>query len=1554
MRRRTKPAKPKVEAKPSAARKSLKNEGSRVGDLEKRLAEALKREAEALEQQTATSEILRLIADSPADLPTVLNGILGGAIRLVGAEWGAMARFDGELFHLVAQQGATPGFLETAAKVYPFAPHPDSPSTRAITERHPVYIEDAFEASYRGTRELARAAPYRSLLSLPLLREGRGIGTINLTWPDVRPFPADRIEVLKTFADQAVIAIENVRLFTELQEKNRALTEAHGQVTEALTQQTATSEVLGVISRSPTDIQPVLDTVVESSARLCEAYDASIVLRHDNRLVLAAHHGPIHDASAIARALGPIGGFTLSLDRGTIGGRTVLDARIVHIADVQVEAEEFPEASEIARRLGFHTMLSVPLMREGVAIGAIQLPRTEVRLFTERQVALLKTFADQAVIAIENVRLFTELGARNRDLSEALDQQTATSEILRVISQSPADLQPVFDAIVRNAVRLCGAGFGGLHQLDRGRITLDAQHGLPPDEIAMLQREVFPLPLSRASVTGRAILDRTIAHIRDIREDPDFRTPGLKTRRDYRTVLAVPLIREGTPIGALALWRPEVQPFTDAEIGLVQTFADQAVIAIENVRLFTELQAKNADLTEALEQQTATSEILRVISSSPTDLAPVFSTIVRSAVQLSGPGRGGLFRFDGELLHLVAHHNQRPEALASLLRVYPMRAGRAQVSGRAILSRAIVEIEDVRNDPEYLQGMADEMELGSLLGVPMLRADGTPTGVIVINRSEAGPFASGHVELLKTFANQAVIAIENVRLFTELQASNRELTTALNTQTATSDILRAISRSQTNVQPVFDAILGSAVRLLRAYSGMLTRIAGDQIELGALTSTDDTGDAATRARLPQPLQSEDPHAQALRDRAPLNIADAHADPRVPEAERARARVRGYRSFVIVPMLHHDEAVGTIGVTRRDPGGFTDDEIALLKTFADQAVIAIENVRLFTELQEKNRALTQAHRQVTEALEQQTATSEILRVISASPTDVQPVFDAIVQSAVRLCNGVFGMVVRYDGHIARLVAHHNLPPEGLRALQRLFPGLPASDSAPGRALLSRTVVHVHDQANSEEFTPTVASAVGFRTNIAVPMLRDDQPIGAIAVARREVEPFSEAEIELLKIFADQAVIAIENVRLFTELETRTAALSRSVDQLTALGEVGRAVSSTLDLETVLTTIVSRAVELSGLDGGVVFEYDESAEEFVHRAATETGGALAEARRSTRIRTGEGVVGRTALTLEPVQVPDITVPGAHESRLRENLIASGVRAVLAVPMVYEGRLIGSLVVSRNRPGDFPAETIELLRTFATQSALAIQNARLFHEIADKSRQLEVASQHKSEFLANMSHELRTPLNAIIGFSEVLAQGMFGEINEKQTEYLHDILESGRHLLSLINDILDLSKIEAGRMELELSDFDLPSAIENALILVRERASRRGIRLGSTIDERLGTICGDERKVKQVLLNLLSNALKFTPEGGQIDVAARQHDDGAEVSVADTGIGIALTDQDAVFEEFRQVGTADKKAEGTGLGLTLSRKFIELHGGRIWVTSQVGVGSTFTFTLPMRGDR
>ena len=452
---------------------------------------------------------------------------------------------------------------------------------------------------------------------------------------------------------------------------------------------------------------------------------------------------------------------------------------------------------------------------------------------------------------------------------------------------------------------------------------------------------------------------------------------------------------------------------------------------------------------------------------------------------------------------------------------------------------------------------------------------------------------------------------------------------------------------------------------------------------------------------------------------------------------------------------------------------------------------------------------------------------------------------------------------------------------------------------------------------------------------------------------EVRPFTEKQIKLLETFAAQAVIAIENVRLFQELEARTRELARSVVELKALGEVGQAVSSTLDLETVLTRIASHAVQLTGAAGGVIYEYEEESKEFHPRGSHQIEKEFFEALRASPIRLGGGALGQAASTRMPAEVPDIVDDrDSGATRIRPLLRQLGYRSLLAVPLLREAQIMGGLTIFRRTPGSFPAEVVNLLQTFATQSVLAIQNARLFREIEDKSRQIEAANRHKSEFLANMSHELRTPLNAIIGFSEVLGERMFGELNEKQAEYTDDILSSGRHLLSLINEILDLSKVDAGRMELELAAFDLPLAIDNARTFVRERATRHGITLDVAVDERLGEFFGDERKIKQILLNLLSNAVKFTPEGGRIGIEARQADGSVEISVRDTGVGIAPEDQPKIFEEFRQVGSDyAHKIEGTGLGLTLAKKFVELHGGKIWVTSEVGKGSTFSFTLPER---
>jgi signal transduction histidine kinase len=618
-------------------------------------------------------------------------------------------------------------------------------------------------------------------------------------------------------------------------------------------------------------------------------------------------------------------------------------------------------------------------------------------------------------------------------------------------------------------------------------------------------------------------------------------------------------------------------------------------------------------------------------------------------------------------------------------------------------------------------------------------------------------------------------------------------------------------------------------------------------------------------------------------------------------------------------------------------------VKLLKTFASRAVIAIENVRLFKELEERNR-------QITEALEQQTATSEILRVIASSPTDIQPVLDTVAENAARLCEATDAVITRADGESVKQVAQFGAIP--VPEPNRINRHSPVS-----RAIVDKKTIHVHDLlAEIETEYPESKErqkVTGTRTILVTPLLREGLPIGTINIRRTEVRPFSEKHVKLLETFADQAVIAIENVRLFQELEARTQQLARSVEELKALGDVGQAVSSTLDVQTVLSTIVARAVQLSGTDCGIIYEFDEATKEFHLRASYQMEEELVKAYRATPLRFGEGATGRAAETRMPTQIAELREEQEFATRgMRPILMRLGYRSLLAVPLLLEQRIMGALTIYRRRSGDFAPEIINLLRSFATQSVLAIQNARLFREIETKSRALEAANRHKSEFLANVSHELRTPLNAIIGFSEVLLERLFGELNDKQNEYVDDILSSGRHLLSLINDILDLSKIEAGRMELERATFDLPLAIENALLLVRERASRHNIRLICAIDERLGDFTGDERKVKQILVNLLSNAVKFTPEGGKIRVDAGMGDSAVIISVTDSGIGIAKEDQEVIFEEFRQAsGNYAQKREGTGLGLTLTRRFVEMHGGKIWVESEIGKGSKFTFTLPAK---
>jgi GAF domain-containing protein len=1155
----------------------------------------------------------------------------------------------------------------------------------------------------------------------------------------------------------------------------------------------------------------------------------------------------------------------------------------------------------------------------------------------------------------ENADLLAEIAAlrervasltrENTELQGALGQashrEAATSEILRVISSSFTDLQPVMDAVAESAARLCEADVV-IFRRDGDFIERVANFGSTPSG-PLGER----LQLTRRHVGGRAMIDGTTLQIPDIQaaqdEFPD--AFAVRTGARLRTVLAVPLMREGTAIGVIMVRRLEIRPLSDKQIKLLETFADQAVIAIENGRLFKELEARNNDLT-------ATGGILRVIASSPTDLQPAFNVIASSALRLCNGVASLVFRYDGTLIHLAASDSAEGIDLEVIRHNFPAPPERATFASRVVTMARPQYIADIERDPDAPPGLVEFARANgfrSIFAAPMRREDQT-IGLIAVTHRDVGGFTPEQGALLQTFADQAVIAIENVRLFTELKEKNQALTVAhaqmteaLDQQTATSEVLKVISRSTFDLDPVLQTLVENAARLCGAQAGLIYRVEDGVFRVAAHYATSPEI-LEVAARVPIHADRGSATGRAALERRTVHIPDVLADPEYTNEQQQQI---GNRTIMAVPMQRQETLLGVFALWKTRVQPFTDKQIELVTTFADQAVIAIENVRLFTELEERNRDLSTA-------LDQQTATSEVLRVLSRSPTDIQPVFQAIVESAVRLCHGSTGSIVTAEDEHAHLRADFSFRPETRDAVRARFPFPLNRDTLVGRAILDGEILQVADfeiPGAAPEGARTVARMVGYRSGIVTPMFRDSRTIGLIFVGRADPGRFSDDEIRLLRTFADQAVIAIENVRLFTELQARTQELTRSVGQLTALGEVGRAVSSTLDLQIVLTTIVGRAVELSGTSGGVIYEYDQATGDFRLRANHQLEVALVELLREAPFRLGEGVTGRAAALRTPIQVRDILTERefalARISPVAEEL---GYRSILGIPLLLEDRVVGGLTVWRKQPGDFAPEVVQLLQTFASQSALAIQNARLFREIEEKSRQLEVASQHKSEFLANMSHELRTPLNAIIGFSEVLSDRMFGELNEKQEEYLKDIYASGTHLLSLINDILDLSKIEAGRMELELIDFDLPTALDNALMLVRERAQRRNLTLHRDVDTGVGQVRADERKIRQVVLNLLSNAIKFTPEGGRIEVAAVSKDGFVEVSVSDTGVGIAPQDQEAVFQEFRQVGTAEKKAEGTGLGLTLCRKFVELHGGRIWVKSQLGAGSTFTFTIPV----
>ena len=1340
---------------------------------------------------------------------------------------------------------------------------------------------------------------------------------------------------------------------------------------EALQQQAATSEVLSIIRRSPADAQPVFDAIVQSAARLCGAIFSVVYLCDDDRLRIAATQNFTPEATSQLQQRQEL----KRPDRSHLGGRAILDRAIVHVHDVLADPEY---SHELALAGGWRAVLAVPLLRDGKPVGALTVAKAEPIPFSDRQIQLLNTFADQALIAIENVRLFETEQQRRREISEALEQQTATSEVLKVISGSPGELEPVFNAMLANATRICEATFGNLFLCEGPIFRSVAIHSKKRHAESWRRNPVIDLRDNPGISLDRVAKNKQVVHIPDLRIDESYvtrndRVVTLVEVAGARTQLTVPMLKEGELIGAIAMYRQEVRPFTDKQIELVQNFAAQAVIAIENTRLLNELR-------ESLQQQTATADVLKIISSSPGELQPVFEAMLENATRICEAKLGTLVLYEGgEFRHVAAHG--APPAYAEFRQREPI----IHLSPEHPLSqiaemKQVVHIFDLSAQPALARGrLTDLAGARTLLGVPMLK-ESQLVGVISIYRQEVRPFTDKQIELVKNFAAQAVIAIENTRLLNELRES-------LQQQTATADVLKVISSSPGTLDPVFGTMLAKASELCEASYGTLWLREGDGLRAAAMH-----GDLPPAwfeqwrsGAIYRPRQGV-PLARVTEERQPIQVADMRTDPSYLQGDPlpvAGVEIAGIRTLLVVPMFKEDAFVGAIAIYRKEVLPFTEKQIELVKNFAAQAVIAIENTRLLNELRE--------------SLQQQTATADVLKVISRSTFDLQTVLQTLVESAARFCNADKANVIRERNGAFYSAESYGFSRELVEYL-RDIPIEAERGTASGRALLEGRVVHIADVKSDPEYTLVEGQRLGdYRTILSVPMLREGVPIGVLILLRSEIRPFTDRQIELVTTFADQAAIAIENVRLFESVEARTRELTELLEQQTATSEVLKIISSSPgELEPVFNSILANATRVCEATFGNLFLREGPTLRAVAVHGKKTYADSWQRDPVIDLRDNPGVpLDRLANTKQVTHVPDLRMEQSYINknvRMANLVDVAGARTYLAVPMLKEDNLIGAIGLYRDELRPFTDKQIELVQNFAAQAVIAIENARLLNELRSRTHELAASLDNLrstqdrlvqtqklaslGQLTAGIAHEIKNPLNFVNNFSGVSAE-LIDELQEafkdvslsekRRSEIietmdtlrgnLDKVMQHGKRADAIVKNMLLHSREGSGEHRL----VDINTLVEESLNLAYHgaRAEKQGftITLERSLDPAAGAADVFPQDITRALLNLISNGFyaatkrKMEAKGGDYEptltAATKNLGDCVEITIRDNGTGIPPEVKEKIFNPFF---TTKPAGEGTGLGLSISHDIIvKQHGGSIEVDTQPGEFSEFRIILP-----